>query len=78
MADQPGYSSAEPSSDRGSSGGIPRWLKLLAIIVAIGALLFIAVQVMGGGGHERPSHSGAGNSVTELAATRTVVGRTLQ
>ena len=35
-----------------------RWLKLGAVVLAIAVLLFVAIRLVGGGGHERPRHGG--------------------
>jgi hypothetical protein len=43
--------------DRESSAGIPRWVKLVGIIVAVLALLVVLVLLVGGGGHGPSRHS---------------------
>lgn len=43
-------------SDRESTGGMPRWVKVVGVIVAVLVLLFVAVQLVGGG-HQIPQHA---------------------
>lgn len=38
------------------AGGIPRWLKLAGIVVAIVALVVITAMFIGGGGHTPRPH----------------------
>jgi hypothetical protein len=51
MANQP--------PDRESTSGIPRWVKMVGIILAVLVLLFVVVQLAGGGlgGHGPRRHS---------------------
>jgi hypothetical protein len=58
MADPPRY----PNSREHTEGdtGIPRWMKVVGIIVAVGALLVIVMMLAdGGSGHKRPGGSGS-------------------
>lgn len=40
--------------------GLPGWVKMLGIVVAVLVLLVIAVMLVGGGGHRPRRHGGAG------------------
>ena len=42
--------------DRESSVGLPRWVKVVGIVVALLILMFLAVQLIGGG-HQIPQHA---------------------
>jgi hypothetical protein len=44
----------------GEDAGMPRWVKVLGIVVAVVVLLVVAVMLIGGGGH-RPRRHGVGN-----------------
>ena len=50
MADRPPY------PDAGDDTGIPRWVKILAIVALVVVLLVVIVMVVGGGpgGHTPP------------------------
>lgn len=56
----------EPGDDSGvryddeSAVGIPRWVKVAGIIVAVLALLVVLVMLVGGGGHGPRRHGSAG------------------
>ncbi len=60
MTDQPGQ--PEPGDDPGMpydrepTGGIPRWVKVVAIVVAVLALLVVTMLLVGGG-HGPRRHS---------------------
>jgi hypothetical protein len=60
MADPPRYPGTGAEPDYESTTGIPRWLKVVGIIVAVLVLLFVAVLLFGGdlfggeGGGHRP------------------------
>ena len=45
------------SGGRSSSGGTPRWVKLLGVIVIALILLFGILQFVGGGGHGPGRHA---------------------
>jgi hypothetical protein len=47
--------------DRESAGGIPRWVKVVGIIVAVLALL-VAVMLLVGGGDHGPRRHGSGGT----------------
>lgn len=48
--------------DRESTTGIPRWMRVVGIILAVVALLFVAVLLGGGVGDHGPSRHGSGGS----------------
>jgi len=63
MADRP--SSSENGDDRDidynreSATGIPRWVKVVGIVVAVVALLVVVIMLVGGvGGHGPGRHGG--------------------
>jgi hypothetical protein len=74
MSDQP--RTPESGDDSGmvypreSPNGIPRWVKVAGIIVALVALVVVVVLLAGGddGGHG-PSRHGSGGSGTEATPT---------
>jgi hypothetical protein len=47
--------------DDGARSGIPRWAKVLGIIVIVVALLVIAMMLVGGGRHSPGGHSSPGD-----------------
>lgn len=59
------HSGAEP--DRSSSTGMPRWVKVFGIVLAVVVLLLAVVFLVGGGNHG-PSRHSAPASVVEYAA----------
>jgi hypothetical protein len=48
------------SADRGSPPGMPRWVKLSGIIVAVLVLLVVIVMLIAGGGHGPRRHASGG------------------
>lgn len=44
--------------DREKTTGVPRWVKVLLIVVAIVALLIVAMLLLGIGGEHGPSRHG--------------------
>jgi hypothetical protein len=57
MADPPRYLNSREHTE--GDTGIPRWMKVVGIIVAVVALLVIVMLLVGGGsGHKRPGGSG--------------------
>jgi hypothetical protein len=46
--------------DRESAAGIPRWVKVVGIIVIVLALLVVVMLLVGGGGGHGPRRHGAG------------------
>ncbi len=50
-------------SDRGSSAGTPRWVKAFAIVALVLVLLFVVLQVVGGGGHSPGRHAVVGGDL---------------
>jgi hypothetical protein len=56
--------------DRDSSTGIPRWVKVVAIVVAIMALLVVVMMLVGGGGRHNPlRHVGERGSISPAKIT---------
>jgi hypothetical protein len=44
------------------SNGLPRWVKVVGIVVIVVALLFVAMMLIGGpGGHGPSRHGGSGS-----------------
>jgi hypothetical protein len=56
MADPPRYPDTGAGSDHESATGIPRWLKIVGIIVAVLVLLFVAVVLFGPAGPPAGGH----------------------
>src|SRR5215211_1774763 len=54
VADPPRYPNSREEA------GMPRWVKVLGIIVAVVVLLVVAMMFIGGGGHTPRRHGGAG------------------
>ena len=54
-------------SDRRSNTGTPRWVKAFVIVAVVAVLLFIAFQVVGGGGHGSGRHVGGVGNRAPLA-----------
>lgn len=69
MADS-SHSASPGEADRESPPGMPRWVKIAAIIVGILVLLFVVLKLTGIGGEHGPGrHLSAGNaSVVSSAA----------
>lgn len=69
---------AEPGDDSGvryddeSTTGIPRWVKVAGIVVAVLALLVAIVLLVGGGGHgpRRHGSGGAGGRAMPAGVTQ--------
>jgi hypothetical protein len=61
MADPPPYSDTGKDSnirsDRESTAGTPRWVKVFGIIAIVVALLFVIMLVAGGGRHGPSRHA---------------------
>lgn len=50
--------------------GTPRWVVIILIGLVGAVLLVLVVMLVGGGGHQRPDHSGMGaNGQTESTVT---------
>jgi hypothetical protein len=47
--------------DRESTAGVPRWVKVVGIVLAVVALVFVVVLLVGGGDHG-PRRHGSGGS----------------
>jgi hypothetical protein len=69
MADRPHSPSTGDDSgsvyDHESTVGIPRWVKVAGIILAVVALLVVVVLLVGGGGGHGPSRHGSGGLAGE-------------
>jgi hypothetical protein len=69
----------DPSSDpesrphtgtaRGGHPGLPRWVKMSGIIIAILVLALVAVMLIAGGDHGPSRHGGQATKQTDLKAT---------
>jgi hypothetical protein len=55
--------------DRESPPGIPRWVKVVGIVVAVVALLVVVMLLVGGGGHGPQRHGGAGGQAPPSSVT---------
>ena len=56
--------------DRESPPGMPRWVKVAGIILAVVALLVVVMLLVGGGGGHGPQrHGGAGGQAPPASAT---------
>lgn len=56
--------------DRESPPGIPRWVKVVGIVVAVVALLVVVMLLVGGGGGHGPQrHGGAGGQAPPSSVT---------
>jgi hypothetical protein len=62
MVDPPRH----PNSGEGA--GMPRWVKVLGIVVAVVVLLVVAMMLIGGGGHRPRRHGGVGSDAWAVAA----------
>jgi hypothetical protein len=64
MADPPGDrdtgEDARLAADRQPAPGMPRWVKVTAVIVAVLALLLVIVMLISGGGHGPQRHQSDG------------------
>ena len=64
MADPPGDrdtgEDARLAADRQPAPGMPRWVKVTAVIVAVLALLLVIVMLISGGGHGPQRHQADG------------------
>jgi hypothetical protein len=56
--------------DPGEDGGMPRWVKVLGIVVAVVVLLVVATMLVGGGGHRPRRHGGAGSDAPSVSVAR--------
>ena len=64
VADPPRYRNSREEA------GIPRWVKVLGIVVAVVVLLVVATMFIGSGGHSPRRHGGAGGDVPSATAAR--------
>jgi len=53
--------------------GMPRWVKVLGIVVAVVVLLVVAMMFIGGGGHTPRRHGGAGGDAPPSTVTQDVL-----
>jgi hypothetical protein len=51
---------ADVAADHGSPPGMPRWVKVSGIIVAVLVLLVVIVMLISGGGHGPRRHASSG------------------
>jgi hypothetical protein len=67
---------AHLAADRGSPPGMPRWVKVSGIIVAVLVLLVVVLLVSGGHGPRRHASGDAGSqaSVSSVTASLTLSG----
>jgi len=55
------------------STGLPRWVKVTGLIVAIAVLLIVVMMLMGGGrGHGPQRHGGAGGATPPVGVAASV------
>jgi hypothetical protein len=64
VADPPPYPNSREEA------GIPRWVKVLGIVVAVVVLLVVALMFIGGGGHSPRRHGGAGGAAPSATVAR--------
>ena len=51
--------------DHGASDNTPRWVKMFGTIALVLVLLFVALQVIGGGGHGPGRHVSSGDATSD-------------
>ena len=61
--------------DRESPPGMPRWVKVAGIVLAVIALLVVVMLLVGGGGHGPQRHGGAGGGTPISLPVRDLNGR---
>ena len=54
-------------SDRRPNAGTPSWVKAFVVVAVVAVLLFVASQVVGGGGHGPGRHVGGVGDRAPLA-----------
>ena len=54
----------------GEDAAMPRWVKVLGIVVAVVVLLVVAVMLIGGGGHRPRRHGGVGGDASPFTVTQ--------
>jgi hypothetical protein len=54
----------------GEDAGMPRWVKVLGIVVAVVVLLVVAMMLIGGGGHRPRRHGGVGSDAPPSTVTQ--------
>lgn len=62
MAEQPPNVEHQSGTGRGSPPGMPRWVKIAAIIVGALVLLFVILQLTGIGGEHGPGRHMSGSA----------------
>lgn len=56
--------------DREPPPGVPRWVKVIAIVIAIVALLVVVMMLVGGGGQHNPlRHVAEGGGTPPVSVT---------
>jgi hypothetical protein len=68
MADPINYPDTGVGPDRESPPGMPRWVKVSAIIIGVLALVVVAIMLIGGGDHG-PDRHGSGADALPAAVT---------
>ena len=82
MSDSPPYPDSNlgtgataAGSDRGSTSGTPRWVKVFGIVALVVVLLFVILVLTGGGaGHGPSRHAQSDAGVAENAPSVSVGG----
>jgi hypothetical protein len=72
MADPPPYPDTGVEPDRGSTTGVPRWVKVFGIIALVLVVLFAVLLLTGRGGNHGPgrhSSGGVGGHTTPASIT---------
>ena len=70
MTQQPDHDAVTPSDDVGGQPpGVPRWLKISAVVVAVVIVVVVIVMVLVGGDHGPGRHLGAGPGSEAALAT---------
>ena len=70
MADSPRYPETGEDtgvgSDRGSTIGTPRWVKVFGIVVTVVVLLLVGLMLFGGGDHGPSRHAPGGEPAEQV------------
>lgn len=61
-------------ADRGSPPAVPRWVKVVGLVVLVAALVLVALLVLVGGGHGPARHASAGQRGVAPAAAASISG----
>ena len=77
MTEPPRYAETDDDSaidyEQESASGIPRWVKVVGVVVAVLVLLVVVVMLVGGGGH-RPRRHGMSTEPRRVTAATTAHG----